>query len=142
MPLVFIGLLFAIAVAAVVLDGFDIGVGCLVLFAPAELRPRMLSLLSPWRDANEFWLFLGVGLFVSAFPLAWGRVMSALYLPMCLLALGVLLRSVAFEMRLRAHKELQGYWLAGFAVGSLVTALAHGVLLAQVVVTYQAASGY
>ncbi|NYT80415.1 cytochrome d ubiquinol oxidase subunit II [Alcaligenaceae bacterium] len=142
MPLVFMALFYGIVVAGTVLDGFDIGVGCLVLFAPRELRPRMLSLLSPWRDANEFWLFLGMGLFVTAFPNAWGRVMSALYLPMCLLALGVLLRSVSFEMRLRAHKELQERWLTGFAIGSLMTAFAHGLLLAQVVVTYQSRPGY
>jgi cytochrome d ubiquinol oxidase subunit II len=76
MPLIFMGLFFAIIVAGTVLDGFDVGVGCLALFAPAELRPRMLSLLSPWRDANEFWLFLGLGLFVAAFPNAWGSIMG------------------------------------------------------------------
>ncbi|PLC51483.1 cytochrome oxidase [Pollutimonas subterranea] len=142
MPLVFMALLFAIIVAGTVLDGFDIGVGCLALFAPSDLRPRMLSLLSPWRDANEFWLFLGMGLFVAAFPHAWGSVMGELYLPLCILALGVLLRSVAFELRLRSPVELQSRWLFGFALGSLITALAHGFLLAQVVVTYQDDVGY
>lgn len=142
MPLVFMGLLFVIIVAGTVLDGFDIGVGCLALFAPKELRPRMLSLLSPWRDANEFWLFLGMGLFVAAFPNAWGSVMGELYLPLCVLALGVLLRSVSFEWRLRAPIEMQGRWLFGFALGSLITALAHGFLLAQLVVTYQIQQGY
>jgi cytochrome bd ubiquinol oxidase subunit II len=141
MPLVFMALFFAIIVAGTVLDGFDIGVGCLALFAPSDLRPRMLSLLSPWRDANEFWLFLGMGLFVAAFPKAWGIVMSELYLPLCVLALGVLLRSVSFELRLRAPLEQQARWLTGFAIGSVVTALAHGFLLAQVVVTYQTQSG-
>lgn len=142
MPLVFMALFFAVIVAGTVLDGFDIGVGCLVLFAPADLRPRMLSLLSPWRDANEFWLFLGLGLFVAAFPLAWGPVMGALYLPLCLLALGVMLRSVCFELRLRAPIEQQPRWLLGFALGSLLTALAHGFLLAQIVVSYQHENGY
>lgn len=142
MPLVFMVLFFAIIVAGTVLDGFDIGVGCLALFAPAELRPRMLSLLSPWRDANEFWLFLGLGLFVAAFPHAWGPVMSALYLPLCLLALGVLLRSACFELRLRAPAEHQSRWLLGFGLGSLLTAFAHGLLLAQIVVGYQSDSGY
>src|SRR5690606_17870040 len=85
MPLVFMGLLFAIVVAAVVLDGFDIGVGCLTLAAPVPLRPRMMSLLSPWRDANEFWLFLGLGVFIAAFPNAWGSIMGQLYLPLTLL---------------------------------------------------------
>src|SRR5690606_19058891 len=47
MPLVFMALFFAIIVAGAILDGFDVGVGCLALFAPPELRMRMLSLLSP-----------------------------------------------------------------------------------------------
>ncbi|MBV6304797.1 cytochrome d ubiquinol oxidase subunit II [Candidimonas humi] len=142
MPLAFMGVLYAVIVAGTVLDGFDIGVGCLTLFAPAELRPRMASLLSPWRDANEFWLFLGMGLFVSAFPNAWGSIMGQLYLPLCLLALGVLLRSVSFEFRLRSPVEVQARWLQGFGIGSLVTALAHGLLLGQLVVSYQDEPGY
>jgi len=142
MPLVFMALFFTIIVAAALLDGFDIGVGCLALLAPAHLRPRMLGLLSPWRDANEFWLFLGLGLFLTAFPGAWGAVMGHLYLPLCLLALGVLLRSVSFEMRLRASQEVQSRWLRGFALGSVLTAVSHGLLLAQIVVSYQSEAGY
>ena len=142
MPLVFMGLLFAIVVAATLLDGFDIGVGCLTLIAPRELRPRMLSLLSPWRDANEFWLFLGLGVFVAAFPNAWGSIMGQLYLPLCLLALGVLLRSVSFEFRLRAPLNLQQRWILGFGLGSLATAAAHGLLLARLVVGYRSGGGY
>ena len=60
MPLVVIVLFFAIIVAGTVLDGFDIGVGCLALFAPAELRPRMLALRSnlplscePWKPSGR-----------------------------------------------------------------------------------------
>lgn len=142
MPLAFVGLLFAVVVAGTVLDGFDVGVGCLTLFAPDALRPRMLSLLSPWRDANEFWLFLGLGLFLAAFPNAWGAVMGKLYVPLVVLAVGVTLRSVSFEMRVRAPRENQRAWLLGFGLGSLLTALAHGFLLAQVVVSYQMNDGY
>jgi len=142
MPLALAGLLFAIIVAGTVLDGFDIGVGCLAIFAPPELRGRMLSLLSPWRDANEFWLFLGMGLFATAFPGAWGEIMGKLYLPLCLLALGVLLRSVSFELRLRSPLAMQPMWIKGFALGSLMTACAHGVLLGQVVVNYQTDPAY
>jgi cytochrome d ubiquinol oxidase subunit II len=129
-------------VAGAVLDGFDIGVGCLALFAPVSLRGRMLSLLNPWRDANEFWLLLGLGLFLVAFPGAWGQVMGHLYVPLALLGVGVTLRSVSFEMRLRAPQLQRSAWLLGFGVGSLLTALAHGSLLAQVVVSYQTDSGY
>lgn len=142
MPLLFLAFFVLIIVAGTLLDGFDIGVGCLSLIAPESLRPRMLSLLSPWRDANEYWLFLGMGLFITAFPKAWGPVMGSLYLPLCGLALGVMLRSASFEMRLRAPSELQVKWQIAFGIGSLITAFVHGLLLAKVVVSFSRGPGY
>lgn len=136
LPLVFMGLLFLLVLAGTVLDGFDIGVGCLSLFAPEHVKPRMLALLSPWRDANEFWLFLGIGLFMAAFPHAWGRLMGALYLPVTLLAVGTMLRSVAFELRLRAPREQQPYWIRLFGLGAVCTALSHGMLLAGIAMSH------
>lgn len=141
LPLVFMGLLFLVVLAGTVLDGFDIGVGCLSLFAPAPLKPRMLALLSPWRDANEFWLFLGIGLFMAAFPHATGRLMGQLYLPVTLLAVGTMLRSVAFELRLRAPREQQAYWIRLFGAGAVLTALSHGMLLARIAMSYQDETG-
>ncbi|KAG1249954.1 hypothetical protein G6F65_018920 [Rhizopus arrhizus] len=76
MPLAFMGLLFVVIAAGMVLDGIDLGVGILLQLAPEHERGRMMSLLSPWRDANEFWLLLGMGLFASAFPFAWGAVLG------------------------------------------------------------------
>lgn len=142
LPLVFLGLLFITIIAGTLLDGFDIGVGCLSLVAPESLRPRMMALLSPWRDANEFWLFLGLGVFALVFPHAWGSVMGQLHLPLMLLALGVMARSLCFELRLRAPAEQQPWWQLGFAVGSLITAFSHGLLLAKVVINYQSGTGY
>lgn len=134
MPLVFMAVLFAVITAGALLDGFDIGVGCLLLLAPTASRTRMMALLGPWRDANAYWLFLGLGLFVSVFPKAWGDIMEPLYLPLTLMALGVFIRLVSFELRLRAPVEWQSPWIKGFAIGSLMTAFAHGLLLAQLIV--------
>lgn len=142
MPLLMVGLLFAVVAAGSMLDGFDIGVGCLLPFAPAALRPRMLSLLSPWRDANEFWLFLGLGLLVAAFPNAWGPIMAALYLPLSLLGAGVLLRSASFELRLRAPQEWQAFWTTCFALGSWLTASSHGLILSKMVTAYAPGAVY
>lgn len=142
MPLAMVALLFAIVAAGVILDGFDIGVGCLLPFAPADLRPRMLALLSPWRDANEFWIFLGLGLLVAAFPHAAGPIMGALYLPLSVLALGVLLRTASFEFRLRAPQEWQQFWVTGFSIGSWLTALSHGLILSKVATSYASGPVY
>lgn len=142
MPMIMMALFFAVVAMGVVLDGFDIGVGCLLPFAPADLRPRMLALLSPWRDANEFWLFLGLGLLVAAFPHAWGPLMQALYLPLSLLAIGVLLRSASFELRLRAPLEWQPFGVMGFTAGSWLTAASHGLILSNVVTAYSTGPVY
>lgn len=142
LPLVFLTILFITILAGTILDGFDIGVGCLSLLAPEALRPRMMSLLGPWRDANEFWLFLGLAVFAVVFPYGWGEVMGKLYFPLMLLALGVMTRSICFELRLRAAAEAQPWWQLGFAIGSVVTAFAHGYLLAKVIVNYETGTGY
>ncbi len=142
LPLAFLAIFFVTVLAGTILDGFDIGVGCLALVAPAGLRPRMLSLLNPWRDANEFWLFLGLGVFALAFPHAWAEVMGKISIPLFLLAIGTLARSVCFEFRLRAPAEQQDWWLLGFAAGSVLTAFSHGVLLAQVIINYDNSASY
>lgn len=133
MPLLMMALLFVLILGGALFDGFDIGVGVLVLLAPRHARSQLMVALSPWRDANGFWWLLAVGLFLAAFPLAWGAVLGALYVPMSLTVLGVMLRSVAFEFRIRAATEKRDRWIALFWLGSLLTALGHGGVLAQLV---------
>jgi cytochrome d ubiquinol oxidase subunit II len=142
MPLVFMGMLFVLIVAGTVLDGFDLGVGILLRLAPVDERGRMMALLSPWRDANEFWLLLGVGLFAAAFPFAWGVILGQLYAPLTLMLMGVVLRSVSFEFRLRARTETKPRWVIGFWIGSLMTAFGQGMALGRIATGYQNVSGY
>ena len=133
MPLLLMALLFMLIVGGALFDGFDIGVGVLVLLAPEQSRPRLMVILSPWREANGFWWLLALGLFLTAFPLAWGVVLGELYVPMSMTVLGVMLRSVAFEFRIRAPTDKRGRWIALFWLASLMTALGHGALIAQLV---------
>lgn len=141
-PLVFMGLLFLLIAGGVVLDGFDIGVGMLLPFVPADERGRLMGLLSPWRDANEFWPLLGIGLFAAAFPLVWGVVFGELYGPLALMALGIMLRSISFEFRIRARAELKPRWVFGFWLGSLATAFGQGLILGNIATGYQTAGEY
>lgn len=142
LPLLFFALFVCVSFLGLLLDGFDIGVGCLIGVAPAEMRPRMLALLSPWRDANELWLFMGLGLLATAFPGAWAGLLGHLFIPLFVLAMGIFIRSVCFEWRLRAPELQQPKWAMGFFLGSLMVALAHGLLVAQVVVNGQWEGGY
>jgi cytochrome d ubiquinol oxidase subunit II len=142
MPLVFMALLLLLIVAGIVFDGFDIGVGLLLQLAPSESRGQMLGLLSAWRDANEFWPLLGLGLFCAAFPFAWGPVLGKLYGPLACAAIGMALRSVAFEFRLRARTEHKPRWMLGFWLGSLLAALGQGMALGRIATGYQDDPGY
>ena len=137
MPLLMMALLFILIVGAALFDGFDIGVGILVLLAPKQSRAQLMVVLSPLRDANGFWSLLALGLFLTAFPLAWGAVLGALYVPMSLTMIGVMLRSVAFEFRIRAATEKRGRWMNMFWLGSVLTALGHGTLISQLVLGAQ-----
>jgi cytochrome d ubiquinol oxidase subunit II len=133
MPLLMMALLFVLIVGAALFDGFDIGVGILVLLAPKQSRSQLMVVLSPLRDANGFWWLLALGLFLTAFPMAWGAVLGALYVPMSVTVIGVMLRSVAFEFRIRAATEKRGRWITLFWLGSVLTALGHGALISQLV---------
>ncbi len=142
MPLVFFVVLYTLLAACVMLDGFDIGVGCLALFASQRRRERMMGLLAPWRDANGYWLLLCLIVFLAAFPLAWFSLFGQLYAPLSLLGAGVALRMAAFEFRLRAPVAEQPFWSRAFGVGSCMTALAYGWLLAFLVVTVDEGVGF
>lgn len=141
-PLVFSCLFFLLILGGVLLDGFDIGVGILLPLAPAQERGRLMGLLSPWRDANEFWPLLGIGLFAAGFPLAWGEIFGKLYGPLALMTLGMMLRSVSFEFRIRARDELKPRWVFGFWVGSVATAFGQGLILGRIATGYQTEAGY
>ncbi|MBK1715462.1 cytochrome d ubiquinol oxidase subunit II [Rubrivivax gelatinosus] len=113
----------------VVLDGFDLGIGILFRRFPvgAERDTAMNSVAPVW-DGNETWLVLGGGGLLAAFPLAYGLIFSALYAPIIALLLALVFRGVAFEFRWRdpAHR---GFWDLAFSGGSLLAALAQGVVL-------------
>jgi len=68
-----------ILVLYVVLDGFDLGVGIISLFACDEDRRgiMMASLGSIW-DANESWLVVLGGALFGAFPLVYGVALACL----------------------------------------------------------------
>src|SRR3954469_3369281 len=101
LPLVFAFLMGASILAYVVLDGYDLGVGMLMPAAEAKEQEVMVSSIGPFWDANETWLVLGVGILLVAFPVAHGLILGAMYLPVVLMLIGLMLRGVAFELRVK-----------------------------------------
>ena len=129
LPLVFMGVMGLALLAYVVLDGYDLGVGLLLPFASDEQKDVMVSSIGPFWDANETWLVLGIGVLLTAFPLAHGIVLAALYLPVAVMLLGLILRGVSFDFRVKARAEHKEIWNALFSLGSLMAATAQGWML-------------
>ena len=142
LPVIFAFLMGAAMLAYVVLDGYDLGVGMLMPAADEREQNVMVSSIGPCWGASETWLVLGVGLLLVAFAGAHGVVLTALYLPVVAMLIGLMLRGVAFEFRVKAegwHRELWN-WLFWF--GSFLAAFAQGLMLGSYITGFEPGFGY
>jgi cytochrome d ubiquinol oxidase subunit II len=129
LPIIWAGIIGTAVTMYVILDGFDLGLGILFPFARTEaFRDDMMTSVAPFWDGNETWLVLGGGGLLAAFPLAYSIVLPALYIPVFLMLLALILRGVAFEFRWAA-KPNHRFWDLAFSGGSIVAAFSQGFVL-------------
>jgi len=129
LPLFFMAVMGLTLLAYVVLDGYDLGVGLLLPLGTEAQNDTMIASIGPFWDANETWLVLGVGVLLVAFPKAHGMVLQALYLPAAIMLIGLILRGVAFDFRVKAPFQYKAFWNGAFFTGSLVASMAQGWML-------------
>lgn len=129
LPLIFMGLMGLAMLLYVVLDGFDLGVGALLGIADDADKDTMIASIGPFWDANETWLVLGVGLLLVAFPAAHGLILGSLYLPVLFMLIGLILRGVAFDFRVKARVRFKHLWDRVFTAGSVLAGFAQGYML-------------
>lgn len=118
------------------LDGFDLGIGMLLGTTNSEDNRRaMLSAIGPVWDGNETWLVVTGVILWGAFPVVYATLVSAFYVPVIVMLLGLIVRGVSFEFR---NKALGTRWLwdscfiigsfaASFMQGAMVGAMVHGL---------------
>ena len=129
LPWTFAALMGLSILTYVVLDGFDLGVGLLMPLTREDEKDRLVASIGPFWDANETWLVLAVGLLLVAFPPAHGIILTALYLPVFVMLVGLILRGVSFEMRAKAPITQKRMWNSAFFAGSLMASLSQGFML-------------
>jgi cytochrome d ubiquinol oxidase subunit II len=129
LPLIFMAVMGLALLAYVILDGYDLGVGLLLPLADDAHKDLMIASIGPFWDANETWLVLGVGVLLVAFPMAHGIVLQALYLPVAVMLIGLILRGVSFDFRVKAPLQYKPFWNRAFFIGSLLASLAQGWML-------------
>jgi len=117
----------------VLLDGLDLGVGLLSGLASGEARRgAMLSAVAPIWDGNETWLVVTAVILWGAFPVVYANLLSAFYLPLIVMLLGLILRGVAFEFRYKTQR-LRWIWDLSFAGGSLIATFILGMTVGALV---------
>lgn len=137
LPVIFAGLMALAMLLYVVLDGYDLGVGMLMIFADDKEKQEMISSIGPFWDANETWLVLGIGILLVAFPRAHGIILTAMYLPVFFMLIGLILRGVAFDFRYKARAKYRKLWDMIFFIGSLTASLAQGFMLGRYIIGFE-----
>jgi cytochrome d ubiquinol oxidase subunit II len=126
------------ATAYALFGGADFGGGFWDLVAGGAERgerPRGLiqRSLTPVWEANHVWLIFILVVLWTAFPPAFSAVMTTLYVPIALAAVGIVLRGSGFAFR-KSIEGLSGKRAAGatFAVSSLLTPFFMGTVVGAI----------
>ena len=127
-------LIWVLLAGYAILDGFDLGVGVLHLFARGERERRIhTNAIGPVWDGNEVWLLTGGGALFAAFPVVYATVFSSLYLALMLLLFALIFRAVSLEFRTQVDSPgWRRVWDWAFGLGSLIPALLFGVAMGNI----------
>ena len=121
-----------------VFGGADFGSGFWALVAGGGERGRRARALIDWAigpvwEANHVWLIFMLVTLWTAFPEAFGSVMSTLFIPLSLAALGIVLRGAGFAFhRVAARSSARRLAEAAFAISSVLTPFFMGTVVGAV----------
>jgi cytochrome d ubiquinol oxidase subunit II len=124
--------------AYAVLGSADFGAGFWDLTAGGaqrggRVRGMIQRSMSPVWEANHVWLIFVLVMVWTAFPVAFGSLMSTLSIPLFLAALGVIFRGMAFALRGQAATINEARVLGGvFALSSVLIPFFFGAALGGV----------
>ncbi|WP_462381348.1 cytochrome d ubiquinol oxidase subunit II [Pseudomonas sp. Marseille-QA0892] len=114
----------------VLLDGTVLGVGMMVPLTADERDRQTLSysLLPIW-DGNETWLVLGAAALLAMFPQVYAGVLTALYIPVFLMLLALIVRGVLLEYRDHFTPRMRRATDVALGIASALAAFSQGVSL-------------
>lgn len=122
-------------VCYVMLDGFDLGVGCVHLLAKSDEDRRIfLNSIGPVWDGNAVWIVIVGGASFAGFPDVYATIFSGFYMLTMILLCGFIFRAVAIEFRSKhdSHRWRR-FWDVLFSLASIIIAFGIGVVLGNLV---------
>ncbi|MFT3859793.1 cytochrome d ubiquinol oxidase subunit II [Micropruina sp.] len=136
LQIVWFCLIAVLWIGFLVLEGFDYGVAMLIPILGRNDKERrvLINSIGPVWDGNEVWLLTAGGATFAAFPSWYATLFSALYLPLFLILIALIVRGLAFEYRAkRPEQAWKNRWDWGACIGSFVVSLVFGVGFANFV---------
>lgn len=127
----------------VVLGGADFGAGFWQLFAgggerAARVREHAHAAMAPVWEANHVWLIFVLVVMWTAYPVAFGSIVSTLSIPLFIAGIGIVFRGTSYALRagtsrLREQRTVDTVFgvasvLTPFALGTIVGAIADGAV--------------
>ena len=130
-------ILILIGIAAyIVFAGADFGAGLWYLLAGPGPRGRPIRdftyhAMAPVWEANHVWLIFVLVVTWTAYPTAFGSIMSTLSVPLFIAAVGIILRGTAYALRSGAAPDRETEGVTGFVFGasSILTPFALGTVV-------------
>ncbi len=126
LPILWYFLLVLSVTPFIILDGADLGIGLLSINVNESRRSAMLAAIGPVWYANETWLVVAGATLFGAFPIAYGSILSSLYIPVMMLLFGLLFRAITMEFR--GHSERPRLWGIVLGIGCLLAVLGEGFI--------------
>jgi cytochrome d ubiquinol oxidase subunit II len=120
-----------------IFGGADFGAGVWDLLAGGgeraqRVRDQIDRSIGPVWEANHVWLIFVLVVLWTAFPNAFSAVMTTLYIPLALAALGIVLRGSGFAFRHALPGPVQGTATRVFGVASVLTPFFMGTVVGAV----------
>ena len=121
-----------------VFGGADFGAGFWALFAGGGDRGRRVRDLIDWAigpvwEANHVWLIFVLVVLWTAFSEAFASIMSTLFIPLSLAALGIVLRGSGFAFHKVVRRPSQRrLFEAAFAISSVITPFFMGTVVGAI----------
>ena len=130
-------ILILVGIAAyIVFAGADFGAGLWYLLAGPGPRGRPVRdftyhAMAPVWEANHVWLIFVLVVTWTAYPTAFGSIMSTLAIPLFIAAVGIILRGTAYALRSGAEPDRETEGATGFVFGasSILTPFALGTVI-------------
>lgn len=122
----------------VLTGGADFGGGVWELFARGPRaraqREVIQHAIAPIWEANHVWLVVVIVLLFVAFPTAFAAIMTALFIPLVLMLIGIVLRGSAFAFRTYGIQSsaAEQWWSRIFAISSAISPITLGLVVGAI----------